>query len=202
VEALSRPDLSRHQCQSQNLEDLGTRYLLGEYIEEAHGGMVSCTRNEKNRHKKKLRSKLFRSPSPESCWHSLVSLYHWLAHSPSIMDGSLSLRNRSLPLRYKILNTSRFRSTYARNFTYSAVGSYVVDIFAFHDSPLHNQPNAVMYAEDGLCQPNCGPDGHEDDILLFLPENRCDEGHFVISSHPISTQAISLSTTTTGTLNV
>jgi hypothetical protein len=44
VEALSRPDLSRHQSRSQNLDDLGTRYLLIEYIEEAHGGMVSCTR--------------------------------------------------------------------------------------------------------------------------------------------------------------
>jgi hypothetical protein len=85
---------------------------------------------------------------------------------------------------YKILKSSRSRSIYARNFTYSTVSSYVVDIFAFHDSPLHNQPNAVMHAEDGLCQPNCGSDGHEDDILLFLPEKKCDEGHFVILSHP------------------
>jgi hypothetical protein len=55
--------MSRPQSRSQNLDDLGTGYLLIEYIEEAHEGMVSCTQNEKNRHKKKPRSNLFRSLS-------------------------------------------------------------------------------------------------------------------------------------------
>ena len=140
----------RHQSRGQIPDNLGTGYLLIEYIEEAQGRMLSRTWNEK-RHEPKLRTNLFRDLS--RIFLTLFRVPLPLIGSFIIDDkGFLRLGNRPLSLEIHDFENEQIPVHIPRDFTYSTVDSYVVDILALHDSRLHHQPNAINDVEDGLFQ--------------------------------------------------
>ncbi|KMU86677.1 hypothetical protein CIHG_04466 [Coccidioides immitis H538.4] len=127
-----------HQPQSQ-ATDIG--YLLIEYIEESAGRMLSNTWSEK-RHDDRLRGNLFRSLSqillsitrtPLPCIGSFVI----------DNNGYLQLTNRPLSLEIQALENENIPTDMPRNYTYSTVDSYILDVLRIHDNRLLHQPNGI-----------------------------------------------------------
>jgi hypothetical protein len=58
-------------------------------------------------------------------------------------DGFLHLTNRPLSIEIQQLENEKIPTEIHRNYTYSTVDSYVVDILRFHDNRFRYQPNAV-----------------------------------------------------------
>ncbi|RHZ62495.1 hypothetical protein CDV55_102906 [Aspergillus turcosus] len=116
-------------------------YLLIEFIEETRGSMLSNTWME-GRHDPKLRTNFFRD---------LSRLFLNITRIPlpkigSFMidnDGFLHLINRPLSIEIPQLENEKIPTEIPRNYTYSTVDSYVVDILGFHDNRFRYQPNAV-----------------------------------------------------------
>lgn len=131
-------------------DDLGTGYLLIDYIEETQGRMLSNTWNEK-RHETTLRTNLFRDLSRILLTISRVPLPR-IGSFIIDDDGFLSLSNRPLTLDIQSLENEQIPVDIPRGLTYSTVDAFVVDTLAFHDNRLRHQPNAVQNLEDGLYQ--------------------------------------------------
>ncbi|KAB8213342.1 hypothetical protein BDV33DRAFT_66606 [Aspergillus novoparasiticus] len=125
-------------------------YLIIEYIEETKGKMLSSTWSLK-RDDVKLRKNFFRD---------LSRIYLSLSRTPLprigsfIIDnnGFICLQNRPLSLGIQDLENERIPTDMPRDYTYSTVDSYIVDILSLHDSRLLHQPNAINDLGDYIYQ--------------------------------------------------
>lgn len=140
----------RYQGRSNDWAQLGTGYIVIEYIEEPQGEMLSKTWYQKH-NDPVLRNNLFRDLAR-------INLDMTRLHLPRIGsfiiedNGCLSLSNRPLCLEIQDLENENVPVDIPRDYTYSSVDSYVTDILAFHDSRLQHQPNAVNDGEDCIYQ--------------------------------------------------
>lgn len=132
----------RHQSAQHALSNgIGTGYLLIEFIEADRGSMLSNSW-EKGRHNSNLRSNLF---------SGLARIFLDLSQFPLPMIGSLqvnnygllSLCNRPLSMEIQQLENEGIPTDMPRDFTYSTVDSYIIDILGLHDNRFRYQPNAV-----------------------------------------------------------
>lgn len=125
----------RHQVASHISSGrvVGAGYLLIEYIEEAQGEMLSNTRPEKQLNVS-LRANFFRDLSRILLIIPRIPL-------PKIgsfiidQNGFLHLTNRPLSIEIQDLENEEI-PTIPRDYTYSTVNSYVMDILSIHDSRL------------------------------------------------------------------
>lgn len=124
--------------------DIG--YILIEYIEESVGRMLSDTWSGK-RHDDRLRGNLCRSLSrillsitrtPIPCIGSFVI----------DSNGHLRRTNRPLSLQMQELENQNIPTDMPRNYTYTTVDSYVLDVLRLHDNRLLHQPNAINHLSD------------------------------------------------------
>ncbi|KAE8153020.1 hypothetical protein BDV25DRAFT_44741 [Aspergillus avenaceus] len=142
----------RHQCRTEIPEGgwPNVGYLLIEYIEDSKGKMLSSTWNLK-RDDVNLRTNFFQG---------LTRIYLSLSRTPlprigSFIidnDGFICLKNRPLSLGMQDLENERIPTDIPRDYTYSTVDSYIVDILSIHDSRLRHQPNAVNDLGDYIYQ--------------------------------------------------
>ena len=103
--------------------------------------MLSNTWTE-GRHDSKLRSNLF---------NDLGRIFLSLSRTPLPRIGSLvidnggflGLTNRPLVLEIQQLENERIPTDMPRDFTYSTVDSYIVDVLGYHDNRFQYQPNAI-----------------------------------------------------------
>ena len=103
--------------------------------------MLSNTWTE-GRHDSKLRSNLF---------NDLGRIFLSLSRTPLPRIGSLvidnggflCLTNRPLVLEIQQLENERIPTDMPRDFTYSTVDSYIVDVLGYHDNRFQYQPNAI-----------------------------------------------------------
>jgi len=129
----------RHYNESLGLEDTG--YLLIEYIEEKQGEMLSNSWLEKQ-HDSRLQTNFF---------HDLAQIILSISRIPlprigSFVidnDGFLCLTNRPLSIEIQALENEAIPTNIPRDYTYTTVDSYIVDMLAFHDNRIRNQPNAI-----------------------------------------------------------
>ncbi|EGE82636.2 hypothetical protein BDDG_05580 [Blastomyces dermatitidis ATCC 18188] len=117
----------RHSNRTQTSQDgvMGAGYLLIECIDQDGETMLSNTWLEKQ-NDIKLRTNLFRDLS--------------------------RIFNRPLSIEIQQLENEKIPTHIPRDYTYSTVESYVMDMLAIHDSQLQNQPNAVNNLEDCASQ--------------------------------------------------
>ncbi|KAJ5811378.1 hypothetical protein N7474_007679 [Penicillium riverlandense] len=125
-------------------------YVLIEYILNTRGSMLSNTWEEK-RHDLKLRTNLFRDLSR-------IFLNITRVPAPRIgsfiidKDGYLRLANRPLSVEIEVLENEMIPTDMPRDYTYSTVDSYVLDILGIHDNRFRYQPNAVNHMGDLVYQ--------------------------------------------------
>lgn len=133
----------RHQTANHVASDgvVDTGYILVECIEETQGTMLSNTWNT-GHHDIKLRTNFFRDLSRIFLNISRIPLPRI---GSFIIDnnGFLRLANRPLSVEIHQLENENIPTDIPRDYTYSTVDSYVVDMLSFHDSRFRNQPNAV-----------------------------------------------------------
>ncbi|PGG99399.1 hypothetical protein GX51_06333 [Blastomyces parvus] len=67
-------------------------------------------------------------------------------------NGFLRLANLPLSIETQQLENEKIPTNIPRDYTYSTVESYLMDMLAIHDSHLQNQPNAVNNLEDCASQ--------------------------------------------------
>ncbi|OBT48362.1 hypothetical protein VE00_01149 [Pseudogymnoascus sp. WSF 3629] len=67
-------------------------------------------------------------------------------------DGVLSLTNRLLSIEIQTLENEEIPTNIRRDYTYTTVDSYIVDVLAFHDNRLRSQPNAINDIDDSVSQ--------------------------------------------------
>ncbi|RAH53124.1 hypothetical protein BO85DRAFT_166036 [Aspergillus piperis CBS 112811] len=129
-------------------DDPGMGYLLMEFIDDSQ--MLSNTWST-HHGDEILRANLFRD---------LSTIFLTLARVPLPRIGSfvidengyLTLSNRPLSSEIQELENGSIPIDMPRDFTYSTVDSYVVDLLACHDSRMQHQPNAAMDLMDGIYQ--------------------------------------------------
>ncbi|KAJ5579567.1 uncharacterized protein N7459_005552 [Penicillium hispanicum] len=123
-------------------------YLLIECIEETQGTMLSNTWAEKQ-YDVGLRTNFFKSLS-----QILLSISRTpLPRIGSFIinkEGYLTLNNRPLSMELHELENEKIPTGLSRDYTYSTVESYVMDILGVHDSRLRYQPNAVNSGVDDI----------------------------------------------------
>lgn len=132
------------------LSDIGSGYLLVQYIDQSEANMLSQVWEEKQ-HDDNLRVNLFKG---------LAQILLDLAKVPVPQIGSfiiddngfLMLCNRPLSNEVPLLESRDIPVDIPRDMTYSRVDSYVADILTYHDSRLQHQPNAVHDSLDGIIQ--------------------------------------------------
>ena len=112
-----------------------------EYIEEAQGTMLSNTWLDE-RHNTELRRNFFRSLSRILLNLSRIPLPR-IGSFTIDSDGFLHLRNRPLSIEVHQLENENIPTNMPRDYTYTTIDSYIVDMLSFHDSRFRNQPNAV-----------------------------------------------------------
>jgi hypothetical protein len=132
-----------HQNTSQFSIDgvVGAGYILVEFIESTQGAMLSNTWKE-GRHDLKLRTNLLRDLSRiflSLCRLPLPRIGSFIIDD----DGFLCLANRPLSIEIQQLENEKIPTDIPRDYTYSTVDSYVIDIFGIHDNRFRYQPNAV-----------------------------------------------------------
>ncbi|EER28632.1 hypothetical protein D8B26_001096 [Coccidioides posadasii str. Silveira] len=127
-----------------------TGYMLIEFIEGRQGAMLSNTWSDGQQDIKR-RTNLFRGLS-----RILLNISRKpLPRIGSFIideNGYLRLVNRPLSFDIQILENEKIPTHIHRDFTYSTVESYVMDILGAHDSRLHKQPNAVNDIPDCVSQ--------------------------------------------------
>lgn len=132
-----------HRNTSQFFIDgvVGAGYILVEFIESTQGAMLSNTWKE-GQHDLKLRINLLRDLS--RIFLSLCRLPLPRIGSFIIDDGGfLCLANRPLSVEIQQLENEKIPTDIPRDYTYSTVDSYVIDILGIHDNRFRHQPNAV-----------------------------------------------------------
>ncbi|KXG46373.1 uncharacterized protein PGRI_052290 [Penicillium griseofulvum] len=139
---------TRHQYSNAisigGLADIG--YILVEFIDETRGAMLSNTWKE-GRHDLKLRTTLF---------HDISRIFLSLSRTPPPKIGSLTIdsygflniANRPLSIEIQPLENEGIPTDIPRDYTYSTVDSYVIDILGAHDNRFRHQPNAVNHIGD------------------------------------------------------
>ncbi|KAJ5111872.1 hypothetical protein NUU61_001502 [Penicillium alfredii] len=132
-----------HQNTSQVSDDgvVGAGYILVEFIESTRGAMLSNTWKE-GQHDLKLRTNLLRDLSRiflGLCRIPLPRIGSFIINN----DGFLHLTNRPLSVEMQQLENEEISTEIPRNYTYSTVDSYVIDILGMHDNRFRYQPNAV-----------------------------------------------------------
>lgn len=144
---LGYPIPSRYVCYPGR-NDLGTGYILLEFVERTQGKMLSSTWKEK-RGDVNLRKNLFHSfarillalarvPLPRIGSFTIdTDGYVHLDNRPHILEGIL-LENENIPNDFKS--------------PYSTVDSFVQDILSLHDARLTHQPNGINDGSDGVYQ--------------------------------------------------
>ncbi|KAL9626972.1 MAG: hypothetical protein Q9204_006902, partial [Flavoplaca sp. TL-2023a] len=125
-------------------------YLLTDYIEDAHGTMLSETW-EQNRGDKTLRTNLFRDLSRIILSIGKVPLPRIGSFTMSD-KGVLSLTNRPLTLPLHELENGGIPTNIGKRDTYTAIEPYVLDLLANHENRLRYQPNAINDEFDGRAQ--------------------------------------------------
>lgn len=140
-------DYVRHQNTDPTFADTKFNgYLLIETIRWTRGTMLSNTWEE-GRHDPKLRMNLFRD---------LSRIYLSITRVPLprigsfIIDraGFLRLANRPLAVEMGQLESERIPTDIPRDYTYTTLDSYVVDVLGYHDNRFRFQPNAVNNLSD------------------------------------------------------
>lgn len=121
-----------------------------ECIEKPQGTMLSNTWAEKQ-HDLKLRTNLFRGLSQIMLSISKTPLPR-IGSFIINNEGYLTLNNRPLSMELHELENEKIPTGISRDYTYSTVESYVMDLLGVHDSRLRNQPNAVNDLPDCGCQ--------------------------------------------------
>ena len=125
-------------------------YLIMDYIEEPDGKMLSESWEE-HRHNQTRTANLFQD---------LSRIMLSLARKPLPQIGSLtiddqgilSLTNRPLTLRLHHLENEGIPTHIGRNLTYETVDTYLLDLLAYHNNRLRNQPNSIRDEYDGRAQ--------------------------------------------------
>ncbi|KAL9039368.1 MAG: hypothetical protein Q9180_002570 [Flavoplaca navasiana] len=125
-------------------------YLLTDYIEEAHGTMLSETWEQK-RGDKNLRANLFRDLSRIILSIGKVPLPRIGSFTMSD-NGVLSLTNRPLTLPLHELENGGIPLQIGKRDTYTAIEPYILDLLANHENRLRYQPNAINDEFDGRAQ--------------------------------------------------
>ncbi|KAE8350339.1 hypothetical protein BDV28DRAFT_43137 [Aspergillus coremiiformis] len=136
--------------QLANAGSLGTGYILVECIEQQAGKMLSSTWVQKC-NDIQLRTNFFRDLA--RIFLSITT--HPLPRIGSLVinnSGFLQLTNRPLSLEIQDLENEQIPTNILREYTYSTVDSYVMDLLGVHNSRLINQPNAVNDIGDYLYQ--------------------------------------------------
>ncbi|KFY17973.1 hypothetical protein V492_00223 [Pseudogymnoascus sp. VKM F-4246] len=67
-------------------------------------------------------------------------------------NGFLSLTNRPLSIEIQTLENEEVSTNIRRDYTYTTVDSYIVDMLAVHDNRLRSQPNAINDVNDCVYQ--------------------------------------------------
>ena len=125
-------------------------YVLTDYIEEAHGTMLSETWEQK-RNDTNLRTNLFRDLSRIILSIGKVPLPRIGSFTMSD-KGVLSLTNRPLTLPLHELENGGIPTNIGKRDTYTAIEPYVLDLLANHENRLRYQPNAINDEFDGRAQ--------------------------------------------------
>ncbi|GAD96456.1 predicted protein [Paecilomyces variotii No. 5] len=129
---------------------VSTGYLLIEYIEESQGVMLSnswmngCCN-------KTLWENLFRDLSRIMLSMSRIPLPR-IGSFVINENGFLRLINRPLSIELHQLENENNPTNIARDYTYSTVDSYIVDLLGVHDNRFRDQPNAVNDLGDCVFQ--------------------------------------------------
>ncbi|PGH08827.1 hypothetical protein AJ79_05831 [Helicocarpus griseus UAMH5409] len=124
---------------SHRVTDAG--YILVEYIEEAKGEMLSSTWPT-GQHDIKLRTNLFHGLARILLNLTKISLPR-IGSFVIDNNGFLNLTNRPLSAEIQQLENENIRTGIPRDYTYSTVDSYIVDVLSLHDSRFRHQPNAI-----------------------------------------------------------
>lgn len=134
-------------CPRQNTRQVatdgvvGAGYILVEFIESTRGAMLSNTWRE-GQHNTKLRTNLLRDLSRiflSLCRVPLPSIGSFIIDN----NGFLRLANRPLSVEIELLENENIPTDIPREYTYSTVDSYVIDVLGAHDNRFRYQPNAV-----------------------------------------------------------
>lgn len=120
---------------------MNTGYLLIEYIEGSQGVMLSNTWMN-GCHNKRLRENLFRDLSRIILTMSRLPLPR-IGSFVIDENGFLKLINRPLSVELQQMENENIPTDIARDYTYSTVDSYIVDLLGVHDNRFRHQPNAV-----------------------------------------------------------
>lgn len=64
----------------------------------------------------------------------------------------LSLTNRPLSIEIQTLENEEIPTNIPRDYTYTTVDSYIIDMLAVHDNRLRGQPNAINDVKDCVYQ--------------------------------------------------
>lgn len=120
---------------------VGAGYILVEFIESTRGAMLSNTWKV-GQHDLKLRTNLLRDLSRiflSLCRIPLPRIGSFIIDD----EGFLHLANRPLSVQIQQLENEKISTDIPRDYTYSTVDSYVIDILGIHDNRFRHQPNAV-----------------------------------------------------------
>lgn len=149
LKLLQRPVPSNYILHHKDMSTDGMTpmgYILVEFIEKERGQMLSDTW-QNSRHNPNLRMNFFRD---------LARIFIHLCRCPLPTIGSfkinkrgfLELVNRPLSIEIHQLENELIPTEIPRDYTYSTVDSYVVDILNMHDNRFRYQPNAVNNTGD------------------------------------------------------
>ncbi|BDD60167.1 hypothetical protein MAP00_005321 [Monascus purpureus] len=129
-----------------------TAYMLIEYIEETRGRMLSETwLKGQQATDPVLRANLFRSISQILLSISRIPLPRI---GSFVIDngGYLRLTNRPLTIELQELENEEIPTDISRDYTYSTVDSYAMDMLGIHNNRIRYQPNAINHVADGAYQ--------------------------------------------------
>lgn len=139
---------ARHQSTDSIFTDrlFENGYLLIEFIDESRGMMLSNSLPD-GRHHQKPRAIPFRDLSRIFLNITRTSIPR-IASFIIDRNGFLRLANRPFSIEIHQLENERIPTDIPRDYAYSTVDSYIVDILVFHDNRFRYQPNVVSNLGD------------------------------------------------------
>lgn len=150
---LGRPPSSqyvRHQRQDTALNELGTGYLLLEYIEDKDGEMLSETWKTKGEDEH-LRTNLYQGLSRIFLALARVRLPR-IGALRMDNDGQVTVANRPLSTDIVMMENEGIPIDIPRDMTYSSADTFLLDLLATHDARIIHQPNGASSVADLLYQ--------------------------------------------------
>lgn len=124
--------------------------MLIEFVEATTGRMLSSTWATRC-HDPEYRRTLFRDLSRILLSLTRISL-PVIGSFVIDKDGYLKLTNRPLTMEIQALENDHIATDMPRDFTYSTVDSYIVDLLRMHNNRLRYQQNAINNISDYLNQ--------------------------------------------------